>query len=64
MIVNLKCGLCGHIYDFEVGEPSMDKSFKLVFSNKSICPKCKAFDKDLLTEIGQGQMTLWDLGKS
>jgi rubredoxin len=63
MIVNLKCGSCGQIYDFEVGEPSMDKNLKLVFSNKSICPRCKAKDKDLLTEVGQGQMTLWHLGK-
>jgi len=62
MIVNLKCGNCKHIYDFEVGEPSMDKSYKLVFANKPVCPKCKAKDKELLTEIGQGQMTDWHLG--
>lgn len=62
MKVNLKCSVCGHIYDFEVGEPSMNKNLKLVFENKSVCPKCKAEDKDLLTEKGQGQMTEWHLG--
>lgn len=62
MIVNLKCGNCKHIYDFEVGKPSMDKRYKLVFANKPVCPNCKATDKELLTEIGQGQMTAWHLG--
>lgn len=62
MIVNLKCGICKHVFDFEVGEPSMDKSSKLVFENKPVCPKCKAIDKELLTERGQGQMTAWYLG--
>ncbi|MFA6994748.1 MAG: hypothetical protein WC246_03940 [Candidatus Paceibacterota bacterium] len=62
MIVNFKCGGCKHIYDFEVGEPSMDKNYKLVFQNKPICPKCQAIDNVLLTERGQSQMTDWHLG--
>ena len=62
MVVNLKCGKCGHIYDFDVGEPSMDDRYKLVFTKKPICPKCKAVDKELLTELGQSQMTAWHLG--
>lgn len=62
MIVNLKCGKCKSIYDYEVGQPSMDKKYKLVFANKPVCPKCKAIDKELLTELGQGQMTAWHLG--
>lgn len=62
MIVNLKCGECRHIYDFDVGGPSMDKNFRLVFENIPECPKCKARDKELLTEKGQGQMTAWHLG--
>ena len=62
MEVNLKCGSCGFVYNYEVGEPSMDKSYKLVFENKPICPKCKAKDKELLTELGQSQMTSWHLG--
>ena len=62
MIVNLKCGKCNQVYDYEVGEPRMDNRFKLVFENKPICPKCKAIDKELLTEIGQSQMTAWQLG--
>ena len=61
MIVNLKCGDCKHIYDFEVGEPDMDDDFKLVFEHSPICPKCQAKDKELLTELGQGQMTEWHL---
>lgn len=62
MIVNLKCGECGHVYDFDVGEPDMDDEGKLVFENIPECPKCKARDKELLTEKGQGQMTTWYLG--
>jgi rubredoxin len=62
MIVNLKCGNCKHIYNFEVGEPSI-KNGKLVFEIKSVCPKCKVVDKDLLTERGQSQMTAWHFSK-
>jgi rubredoxin len=62
MIVNLKCGVCRHIYDFEVGEPSMDKNYTLVFENKPTCPKCNSNGKELLTELGQSQMTDWHLG--
>lgn len=62
MIVNLKCGACGTIYDYDIGEPSMDKNYKLVFKNKPVCPKCQARDKELLTELGQSQMTAWHLG--
>jgi rubredoxin len=62
MIVNLKCGECGHIYDSEVGELSINENLKLVFENKNVCPKCKAEDKGLLTEKGQSQMTDWHLG--
>ena len=61
MIVNLKCSQCGTIYDFEVGEVTTDEKMSLVFENKSVCPKCGAVDKDLLTELGQSQMTEWHL---
>ena len=63
MIVNLKCSLCKHVYNFEVGTPNQDKNLNLVWENKSVCPKCGAVDKDLLTEIGQMQMTQWYLSK-
>lgn len=63
MIVNFKCGKCKHIYDFEVGEPSMDKNYKLVFQNKPTCPKCQAINNVLLTELGQSQMTDWHSGE-
>lgn len=62
MIVNLKCRKCGKIYNFDVGDPSIDNRYKLVFANKPICPKCKVKDKELLTELGQSQMTSWHLG--
>lgn len=52
MEVNLKCGNCQHVYNFEVGEPSIGKDFNLQFENKPICPKCEAEDKELLTELG------------
>ena len=62
MEVNLKCGDCKFIYNFEVGEPDIDKNGKLVFEYHPICPKCRVKDKELLTELGQGQMTDWHLG--
>lgn len=61
MIVNFECEVCKHVYDFEVGEPNIDESYKLVFVNKPICPKCMAINKVLLTELGQSQLTKWHL---
>jgi len=61
MEVNLNCGECKTNYDFEVGGPSHDENMRLVFENKPVCPKCGAVDKELLSEIGQGQMTEWHL---
>jgi rubredoxin len=61
MEVNLKCGQCKTNYNFEVGEPSTDKNMRLVFEHKPICPKCGAIDKELLSELGQSQMTEWHL---
>jgi rubredoxin len=59
MVVNLKCRKCKAIYDFEVGNVSMDDKSNLVFENITICPKCGAKGEDLLSEKGQGQMTNW-----
>jgi len=61
MIVNLRCGKCRFIYNFEVGQISYDKNYSLVFENETICPKCGAKGEDLLSELGQSQMTEWDL---
>lgn len=61
MKVNLNCGVCNTNYDFEVGEPTTDENMSLIFEHKSVCPKCGAKDKDLLSELGQSQMTEWDL---
>lgn len=59
MKVNLNCELCRTNYNFEVGEPSMNDNMDIIFEHKSICPKCGAKDKDLLSELGQSQMTAW-----
>ena len=61
MEVNLKCGSCKTNYDFEVGEPSTDENMRLVFEHNPVCPKCGAIDKELLSELGQSQMTDWHL---
>lgn len=61
MEVNLNCGACKTNYDFEVGEPSINDKMQLEFQIKPVCPKCKAIDKELLSEYGQGQMTEWHL---
>jgi len=59
MFINLKCSQCNYVYIFDVGTVSTDKNLKLVWENKTVCPKCGAVDKDLLTELGQSQMTSW-----
>jgi hypothetical protein len=61
MIVNLKCGKCKFIYNFDVGKVSYNKNYSLVFENQTICPNCGAKGVDLLSELGQSQMTAWDL---
>ncbi len=61
MLVNLKCGECRKVFDYEVGEPHLnEQSWMLEFENIPICPFCKAKGKELLTELGQTQMTIWD----
>lgn len=62
MFVNLKCSECNYVYIADVGNPTQDKKkFNLVWEKKTVCPKCGAIDKDLLTELGQSQMTSWYL---
>lgn len=62
MVVSLKCGECKFVYFFDIGEPDIDNNGKLVFEKKPICPQCNVVDKELLTELGQSQMTEWFLG--
>jgi rubredoxin len=62
MIVNFNCGKCRFNYNYEVGKPDMDKNYKLVFEKNPICPKCGVEGKELLSELGQSQMTAWHLG--
>jgi len=59
MIVNLRCEKCRNVYDFEVGKVREDANWNLVFEHTTVCPNCGAKDKDLLTEKGQSQMTVW-----
>lgn len=62
MIVNLKCEECHLVYPADVGTPSMDDNGTIKWEKKVICPNCKAVDKDLLTEMGQSQMTNFFFG--
>ena len=39
----------------------MDDNMRLVFEHAPVCPKCGAKDKELLSELGQSQMTEWHL---
>ena len=63
MEVNLKCKECKKTYDFEVGKVSLDEKYSLVFEKETICPKCGAKGKELLSELGQTQMTEWYFNK-
>lgn len=63
MEVNFRCGNCSWIYDFEVGQPSMDDNLQLQFEHTPICTNCLAVHQELLTEEGQSQMTQWHLGE-
>jgi len=62
MIVSLKCGKCGFLYGAEIGTPKTDHNGNLIWENKTVCPKCNDVDKDLLTELGQSQMTQFFFG--
>jgi rubredoxin len=62
MEVNFNCGSCKTNYDIEVGEPSMDGDGNLLFEHNPVCPTCRIEGKELLSELGQSQMTEWHLG--
>ena len=59
MIVNLKCEVCHFEFDTELGELKMDKIGTLIYEKKPTCPKCKAFDKVLITNKGFKQLNKW-----
>ena len=60
MKVNLKCGKCKKNYDYEVGEPNLNKkTLMLEFEHIPICPHCGVKGEELLSELGQSQMTEW-----
>ena len=62
MIVNLRCSECGLVYPADVGTPRLDSSDHIQWEKPVICPRCHARDKDLLTEMGQSQMTKFFFG--
>ncbi len=62
MVVNFNCGKCGYNYNYEVVEPRMDEEGYLEFKNHPMCPKCGIRGEELLSELGQSQMTDWHLG--
>jgi rubredoxin len=59
MIVNLECEMCHFEFDTELGKLEMDKIGTLIYENKPTCPKCKAFDKVLITQKGFNQLNKW-----
>lgn len=61
MEVNFNCGECKTNYDFEVGKPDNDDNMRLIFEIDPVCPNCGVVGKDLLSELGQSQMTDWHL---
>jgi rubredoxin len=59
MVVNLQCEKCHFEFDAELGKLKMDKIGTLIYEKKPICPKCKAFDKVLITDKGFKQLNKW-----
>ena len=57
MTINLLCSKCEAIYDWETGEIDFNDEGNAIFEHLTVCPKCGAKDQDLLTELGQSQMT-------
>ena len=61
MEVNLNCDNCKTNYNYEIGEPSTGENMQLIFEYKPKCPKCGVLEKELLSELGQSQMTEWHM---
>jgi|APIni6443716594_1056825.scaffolds.fasta_scaffold165742_1 rubredoxin len=61
MIVNLECAECHFEFDTELGNLEMDKIGTLIYEIKPVCPRCKAFDKVLITKKGFEQLNKWFL---
>lgn len=61
MIVNLECEVCHFEFDTELGKLEMDKIGTLIYEKKPICPRCKAYDKVLITDKGFEQLNKWFL---
>ena len=59
MTVNLECEICHFEFDAELGKLEMDKIGTLIYGKKPTCPKCKAFDKVLITDKGFEQLNKW-----
>jgi rubredoxin len=61
MIVNLECEMCHFEFDTELGRLEMDKIGTLIYEKKPTCPRCKTFDKVLITDKGFEQLNKWFL---
>ena len=60
MIISVKCEKCGKIYDWDAGKITFNEEGTVIFEFITICPKCGAKDRDLLTESAQTQISqLW-----
>ena len=60
VIINFKCKGCRKKFDNNVGTVNVDEhTWRPVFSNNIICPRCgeRTIDEVLLTELGQSQLT-------
>jgi len=51
--------MCHFEFDSELGKLEMDKIGTLIYEKKPTCPKCKAFDKVLITPKGFNQLNKW-----
>ena len=59
MIVNLECVDCGFVFDTELGKLQMNKKGSLIYENKPICPRCKAYDRVYISDKGIKQLDQW-----
>ena len=60
MKINFECQGCHKIFDFDVGNISInEQTMRPDFENPIICPQCgqRTIDEVFLTELGQSQLT-------
>jgi len=58
--INFQCGSCKKNFTCDVGSVDIDdETFRPIFSNKIVCPRCgeRSLDDVFLTELGQSHLT-------